>query len=103
MPRVTVHISAARPLPGSGRQRRGQRICKVHATVTWVGGCQAHARLTHSVARVDQLSYYPTLAGRIRALIGGPNDKATDAKHVGGVGSSSSATWSTAVRHHQPS
>ena len=41
---------------------------RVHAVVTWAGGHQAHADLTRPVARVDQLSYYPALTGRIRAL-----------------------------------
>jgi Recombinase zinc beta ribbon domain len=43
---------------------------RVHAVVTWAGGHQTRAGLTRPVARVDQLSYYPALAGRIRALAG---------------------------------
>jgi len=43
---------------------------RVHATVTWAGGHQTHAALCRPVARIDQLSYYPALAGRIRALAG---------------------------------
>ena len=41
---------------------------RVQATVTWAGGHQTRADLTRPVARVDQLSYYPALAGRIRVL-----------------------------------
>jgi Recombinase zinc beta ribbon domain/Recombinase len=43
---------------------------RVQATVTWAGGHQTHAALTRPVARIDQLSYYPALAGRIKALAG---------------------------------
>jgi hypothetical protein len=41
---------------------------RVHATVTWAGGHQTHAGLTRPVARIDQLSYYPALTGRITVL-----------------------------------
>jgi Recombinase zinc beta ribbon domain len=43
---------------------------RVHATVTWAGGHQTHAALIRPVARIDQLSYYPALTERIRALAG---------------------------------
>ena len=43
---------------------------RVQATVTWAGGHQTHAALTRPVARIDQLSYYPALTERIRALAG---------------------------------
>ena len=43
---------------------------RVHATVTWAGGQQTHADLRRPVARIDQLSYYPALTERIRALAG---------------------------------
>ena len=43
---------------------------RVHATVTWAGGHQTHAGLRRPVARIDQLSYYPALMQRIRALAG---------------------------------
>ena len=43
---------------------------RVHATVTWAGGHQTHAGLLRPVARIDQLSYYPALEERIRALAG---------------------------------
>ena len=43
---------------------------RVHATVTWAGGHQTHADLRRPVARIDQLSYYPALTERIRALAG---------------------------------
>jgi hypothetical protein len=43
---------------------------QVQATVTWAGGHQAHAALLRPVARIDQLSYYPALTERIRALAG---------------------------------
>ena len=43
---------------------------RVHATVTWAGGHQTHADLSRPVARIDQLSYYPALTERIRALAG---------------------------------
>jgi DNA invertase Pin-like site-specific DNA recombinase len=43
---------------------------RVHATVTWAGGHQTHAVLSRPVARIDQLSYYPALTERIRALTG---------------------------------
>ena len=41
---------------------------RVHATVTWAGGQQTNAGLVRPVARIDQLSYYPALTERIRAL-----------------------------------
>src|SRR5690348_7793180 len=41
---------------------------RVYVTVTWAGGHQTHADLSRPVARIDQLSYYPALTGRIRAL-----------------------------------
>jgi DNA invertase Pin-like site-specific DNA recombinase len=41
---------------------------RVKATVTWAGGHQTHATLTRPVARIDQLSYYPALTARIKAL-----------------------------------
>ena len=43
---------------------------RVHATVTWAGGYYTHADLRRPVARIDQLSYYPALTERIRALAG---------------------------------
>jgi len=43
---------------------------RVHATITWAGGRQTHADLRRPVARIGQLSYYPALAERIRALTG---------------------------------
>ena len=43
---------------------------RVHATMTWAGGHQTHADLRRPVARIDQLSYYPALTERIRALAG---------------------------------
>ena len=43
---------------------------RVHATVTWAGGHQTHADLRRPVARIGQLSYYPALTERIRALAG---------------------------------
>src|SRR5262249_9727183 len=43
---------------------------RVHATVTWAGGHQTHTNLLRPVARIDQLSYYPALTQRIRALAG---------------------------------
>ena len=43
---------------------------RVQATVTWAGGHQTQAALTRPVARIDQLSYYPALTGRITALAG---------------------------------
>ena len=43
---------------------------RVHATVTWAGGHQTQADLRRPVARIDQLSYYPALTERIRALAG---------------------------------
>ena len=43
---------------------------RVHATVTWAGGHQTRAALSRPVARIDQLSYYPALTERIRALAG---------------------------------
>ena len=49
---------------------------RVQATVTWAGGHQTHADLRRSVARIDQLSYYPALAERLRALAGQGLDNA---------------------------
>jgi hypothetical protein len=43
---------------------------RVHAAITWAGGQQTHADLRRPVARIDQLSYYPALTERIRALAG---------------------------------
>jgi hypothetical protein len=43
---------------------------RVQATVTWAGGHQTHTGLLRPVARIDQLSYYPALTQRIRALAG---------------------------------
>ena len=43
---------------------------RVRATITWAGGHQTHANLLRPVARIDQLSYYPALTERIRALAG---------------------------------
>jgi hypothetical protein len=43
---------------------------RVHATVTWAGGHQTDAALIRPVARIDQLSSYPALTERIRALAG---------------------------------
>jgi DNA invertase Pin-like site-specific DNA recombinase len=43
---------------------------RVHAAITWAGGQQTHADLLRPVARIDQLSYYPALTERIRALAG---------------------------------
>jgi hypothetical protein len=43
---------------------------RVHVTVTWAGGHQTRAVLSRPVARTGQLSYYPALTGRIRALAG---------------------------------
>jgi DNA invertase Pin-like site-specific DNA recombinase len=43
---------------------------RVHAAITWAGGHQTHADLRRPVARIDQLSYYPALTERIRALAG---------------------------------
>jgi DNA invertase Pin-like site-specific DNA recombinase len=43
---------------------------RVHATVTWAGGHQTHATPIRPVARIEQLSYYPALTERIRALAG---------------------------------
>jgi hypothetical protein len=43
---------------------------RVHAAITWAGGHQTHAGLRRPVARIDQLSYYPALTERIRALAG---------------------------------
>jgi len=43
---------------------------RVQAIVTWAGGHQTHAGLLRPVARIDQLSYYPALTARIRALTG---------------------------------
>ena len=49
---------------------------RVHATVTWAGGHQTHAALSRPVARIGQLSYYPALTERIRALAGEGRDSA---------------------------
>ena len=43
---------------------------RVQVTVTWAGGHQARTALSRLVARTGQLSYYPALTGRIRALAG---------------------------------
>jgi DNA invertase Pin-like site-specific DNA recombinase len=41
---------------------------EVHATICWAGGLQTQADLIRPIARVDQLSYYPRLIERLRAL-----------------------------------
>jgi DNA invertase Pin-like site-specific DNA recombinase len=48
---------------------------RVRVTVTWAGGHQTRAVLTRPVARTGQLSYYPALTGRIRALAGQGRDR----------------------------
>src|SRR6202007_764974 len=55
---------------------------RVQATVTWAGGHQTRAALTRPVARIDQLSYYPALTGRIRALAGQRLDNAAIAAQL---------------------
>jgi hypothetical protein len=55
---------------------------RVHATVTWAGGHQTHAGLCRPVARIDQLSYYLALTGRIRALAGQGLDNAAIASQL---------------------
>jgi DNA invertase Pin-like site-specific DNA recombinase len=59
---------------------------RVHATVTWAGGCQTRAALSRPVARIDQLSYYPALTGRIRALAGQGLDNAAIAGQLSAEG-----------------
>ncbi|PZG75098.1 recombinase family protein, partial [Streptomyces sp. NTH33] len=41
---------------------------RVTAQVTWAGGYRTRGELARPVARLDQLSYYPQLAARARAL-----------------------------------
>jgi DNA invertase Pin-like site-specific DNA recombinase len=41
---------------------------RVHATIVWSGGTRTPADLVRTVARVDQLSYYPRLVQRLKAL-----------------------------------
>ncbi|MBA2767706.1 MAG: recombinase family protein [Sporichthyaceae bacterium] len=41
---------------------------RVQVTITWAGGVQTAGELVRPVARVDQLSYYPRLVERVRAL-----------------------------------
>jgi hypothetical protein len=43
---------------------------RVQVRVTWVGGTQTTGALTRPVARLAQLSYYPQLCARVRALAG---------------------------------
>jgi len=59
---------------------------RVHATVTWAGGHQTHAALRRPVARIDQLSYYPALTERIRALAGQGLDNAAIAGQLAAEG-----------------
>ena len=40
----------------------------VHATIVWSGSARTHADLARTVARVDQLSYYPRLVQRLTEL-----------------------------------
>jgi len=41
---------------------------RVHVTVEWVGGTQTAGTIVRPVARLEQLSYYPQLCARARAL-----------------------------------
>jgi DNA invertase Pin-like site-specific DNA recombinase len=41
---------------------------RVQVTITWAGGVQTAGELVRPVARLDQLSYYPLLVERVRAL-----------------------------------
>ena len=41
---------------------------RVRVSVTWAGGAQTVGDLVRPVARLDQLSYYPQLCARVRAL-----------------------------------
>jgi hypothetical protein len=59
---------------------------RVQATVTWAGGHQTRAALTRPVARIDQLSYYPALTGRIGALAGQGLDNAAIAGQLAAEG-----------------
>jgi hypothetical protein len=59
---------------------------RVQATVTWAGGHQTHAVLSRPVARIEQLSYYPALAGRIAALAGQGLDSAVIASRLAAEG-----------------
>src|SRR5690349_20338352 len=59
---------------------------RVHAAITWAGGHQTHADLRRPVARIDQLSYYPALAGRIRELAGQGLDNAAIAGQLAAEG-----------------
>jgi hypothetical protein len=43
---------------------------RVKATIVWSGGIRTSADLVRTVARVDQLSYYPRLVERLRVLAG---------------------------------
>jgi hypothetical protein len=54
-------------LPG-GRPRRGDG--QVQVSLEWAGGMQTQLALIRPVARLEQLSYYPQLCERIRALSG---------------------------------
>src|SRR5262249_26891093 len=60
----SLPVTAAAPGSAAGATER------VHATVTWAGAHQTHTNLLRPVARIDQLSYYPALTQRIRALAG---------------------------------
>ena len=59
---------------------------RVQATVTWAGGHQTHATLMRPVARIEQLSYYPALTGRIAALAGQGLDSAVIAGRLAAEG-----------------
>jgi DNA invertase Pin-like site-specific DNA recombinase len=59
---------------------------RVQATVTWAGGYQTRAALSRPVARIDQLSYYPALAERIRELAGQGLDNAAIAGQLAAEG-----------------
>jgi DNA invertase Pin-like site-specific DNA recombinase len=59
---------------------------RVQATVTWAGGHQTHAALSRPVARIEQLSYYPALTGRIAALAGQGLDSAVIADRLAAEG-----------------
>ena len=43
---------------------------RVHVTIVWAGGLQTEGDCQRPVARLEQLSYYPQLCARVRALAG---------------------------------
>jgi hypothetical protein len=59
---------------------------RVDVTIQWAGGSQTSGILIRPVARFEQLSYFPQLGDRIRALVADGQSAATIADHLNAEG-----------------